>query len=202
MRTLLQHSPTRLPWICLLIYWRVRGRISRRSSLHAVFAKEELQARQAIKHLRSHQTSIPDATSTSSWLVRHHKWITQPTTKTNTKNMTNNSQLLIQIVLTALFIIIVVSAQDEDINSLFCQLNDYAKERVNNQLNVFPCKQQWISRSTLDNNQTRNHSWVTRKRRITTEQSTPNQTRKRCAQIVKDIKNMQVSNKQKSIKIK
>lgn len=30
-------------------------------------------------------------------------------------------------------------ANDEDINELFCQLNEYAKARVIQKTNVFPC---------------------------------------------------------------
>lgn len=47
-------------------------------------------------------------------------------------------KLLVPIVL-----ILAINAEDQEMNDLFCQLNEYAKLRAINNLDVFPCKH-WL----------------------------------------------------------
>lgn len=44
------------------------------------------------------------------------------------------------ILLIIILLINQIIAEEEDINQLFCQLNEYAKLRVHNNQNVFPCQ--------------------------------------------------------------
>lgn len=56
-------------------------------------------------------------------------------------------QSLIQVLhlITLMIIVFInsprINAEEDEINQLFCQLNDYAKIRVLNNQNVFPCNQ-------------------------------------------------------------
>lgn len=53
-----------------------------------------------------------------------------------------NSLINRLIILTiALIYITLTDAQEDDVNQLFCQLNEYARARVLNEQSVFPCRQ-------------------------------------------------------------
>lgn len=53
------------------------------------------------------------------------------------------NQVLTTIIVAMLLLInSFIIKTDDDINELFCQLNEYATARVLNKLNVFPCQQQ------------------------------------------------------------
>ena len=44
-----------------------------------------------------------------------------------------------QIVILAILLIIKLIAAEEDLKQLYCQLNEFAKQRVETNLPVFPC---------------------------------------------------------------
>lgn len=48
---------------------------------------------------------------------------------------------IINLIIIFYLLITIIQCEDEDINPLFCELNDYAKQRAANNMNIFPCKQ-------------------------------------------------------------
>lgn len=57
----------------------------------------------------------------------------------NNQNWTMISKIIISLIV-LIGLILAINAEDEAMNELFCQLNEYAKLRAINNLNVFPCK--------------------------------------------------------------
>lgn len=78
---------------------------------------------------------------------RYNRQSTKKTTKNQQKSTKNqpkikrkSTKMLKIVIIIAVILTINLIAADDDLNQLYCHLNEFAKQRVENNLPVFPCQ--------------------------------------------------------------